>query len=110
MMSGVPDTRYAKAADGLNIAYKVFGEGPVDLLFLWQIPLAFDSAFEHPAHLRYWRFVSSFSRVIGYDRRGLGASDPAPPESFADRRVAAEDAVAVTVVDDLGGVVAVAGA
>jgi class 3 adenylate cyclase len=95
MMGGVPETRYVKAADGLNIAYKVFGEGPVDLLFLWQIPLAFDSAFEHPAHLRYWRFVSSFARVIGYDRRGLGASDPAPPESFADRRVWAEDAVAV---------------
>jgi class 3 adenylate cyclase len=96
----VPQTHYAKTPGGLNLAYKVVGDGPVDLLFLWQIPLAFDACFEHPAHLRYWRFVSTFARLVGYDRRGLGASDPAPPESFGDRSVWVEDAL--TVLDAAG--------
>ena len=29
----VPETRYAKTVDGVHIAYQVFGEGPVDMVF-----------------------------------------------------------------------------
>jgi hypothetical protein len=32
-MIGRPDTRYARSADGVHIAYHVFGDGPVDLVF-----------------------------------------------------------------------------
>lgn len=91
----VPPTSYARTASGLHIAYKTIGDGPVDLLFFWQPPLAFDSAFEHPAHVRVWEFMSSFARVIGFDQRGIGASDPAPPESFSDRDAWLDDATAV---------------
>ena len=94
-MVDVPDTHYAKTPSGLHIAYKVLGDAQVDLLFFWQCPSAADGLFEHPAHLRYWRFLTSFARLIGYDPRGMGASDPAPPESFADRGVWLEDALAV---------------
>lgn len=90
-----PDTHYARTPDGLHIAYKVVGDGPTDVLFLWQPPVAFDAAFEHPGHLRYWRFFSRFARLTGFDGRGLGASDPAPPSSFGNRRAWVEDAVAV---------------
>lgn len=90
-----PETHYARTPGGLHIAYKVIGDGPTDLLFLWQPPVAFDAAFEHPGHLRYWRFVSGFARVVGFDGRGLGASDPAPPSSFGSRHAWVEDALAV---------------
>ena len=30
----IPETRYAKTADGVHIAYQVFGDGPVDILFV----------------------------------------------------------------------------
>ena len=29
----IPETRYAKTADGVHIAYQAFGHGPVDILF-----------------------------------------------------------------------------
>lgn len=43
-----PDTRYAKAVDGVHIAYQIVGEGPSDLVFVpydysnieanWELP------------------------------------------------------------------------
>jgi class 3 adenylate cyclase len=95
-----PEIRYAKTPGGLSLSNMVLGDGPTDLLFFWQIPAALDACFEHPAHLRLWRFLSTFARVIGFDRRGMGASDPAPPESFADRHAWLEDAT--TVLDAVG--------
>lgn len=91
----VPPSSYTKTASGLHIAYKAMGDGAVDLLCLWQPPLAFDATFEHPGHIRYWQFMMSFARVIGFDQRGIGASDPAPPESFSDRDAWLEDSTAV---------------
>jgi hypothetical protein len=29
-----PETRYAKTADGVHIAYQVMGEGPFDLVYV----------------------------------------------------------------------------
>lgn len=96
----LPETKYATTDDGVHLAYKVFGDGPVDFLFFWQDPVAFDACFEHPGHLRYWRFITAFARVIGYDRRGIGASDPAPTASLARREVWLKDAI--TVMDAVG--------
>jgi len=70
----VPDTQYAKSGD-VNIAYQVTGEGPFDLVFVpgyvthlelhWAIP-SFAPALEQ---------LSSFSRLIRFDKRGTGMSD-----------------------------------
>lgn len=76
----VPDTRYARLG-GLSIAYQVWGEGEVDIVFAsgpaGQVDLMWDVA---PVARVYER-LGSFARVCAFDRRGTGLSDPAegPP-------------------------------
>jgi pimeloyl-ACP methyl ester carboxylesterase len=69
-----PRTRYAKSGD-LNIAYQVLGEGPRDLVFVpgWVSHLEY--AWENPVYARFFERLSSFSRLILFDKRGTGLSD-----------------------------------
>jgi class 3 adenylate cyclase len=75
MPSRRPETRYAKSWD-LNIAYQVVGEGPLDLTYAsgW-IPNV-ELAWEEPAHAHVLDRLASFSRLILFDKRGTGMSDP----------------------------------
>ncbi len=90
-----PLTRYAKTKDGVHLAYQVLGDGPVDQLFLPHRPVAIDALWEHPGHLRWTRHASTYSRLIMFDPRGGGASDPASVSCFSDRDSWLEDAEAV---------------
>jgi class 3 adenylate cyclase len=70
-----PRTRYT-SRDGVHIAYQVFGDGPIDLLY---IPTAFSQMehfWEEPLIARFFERLAEFSRVILFDRRGSGMSDP----------------------------------
>ena len=80
-----PETQYARSGD-VHIAYQVFGEGDVDLVYtpgwvsnvelLWEIPNVVE-AFER---------LAAFARVIVWDKRGTGLSDPvAGPPTLDDR-------------------------
>jgi class 3 adenylate cyclase len=71
-----PETRYAKTADGLHIAYQVVGEGTQDLLFLPGAGNNVELAWEVPVFARALRRLASFSRLIVFDQRGTGLSDP----------------------------------
>jgi class 3 adenylate cyclase len=73
----MPETQYAPGDGGL-IAYQVFGEGPRDLVSLAGSTGHIDARWDSPAFSRYYERLSSFSRVILFDRRGTGASDPLP--------------------------------
>ncbi len=70
-----PETRFAKLADQ-RIAYQVFGEGPIDLLVVSGWFSNVDGIWEEPSSARFLRRLAAFSRVILFDRRGTGASDP----------------------------------
>src|SRR5919108_2897956 len=71
----VPETRYARAGD-LSIAYQVVGDGPFDLVlvpgFISHVELAWESAVGR----RFLERLASFSRLILFDKRGTGLSDP----------------------------------
>ena len=70
-----PETRYATAGD-LSIAYQVFGTGPLDIaLDVWWFNNV-DAQWDVPPLARLLRRFASFSRVIVFDKRGLGLSDP----------------------------------
>ena len=71
----VPDTQFATTVDDVDIAYQVFGEGPVDLVWLWGLASSIEVAWEEPSYAAFLRRLGEFSRVILYDRRGCGASD-----------------------------------
>jgi len=69
-----PETRYAKSGD-LHIAYQVSGNGPGDLLFVPGFVSHLEYDWEHPLPSRFFRRLSSFSRLIRFDKRGTGLSD-----------------------------------
>lgn len=71
-----PEVRYARARDGLSIAYQVFGAGPVDLVFVWGWTSNIDLIWDEPRAARFLHRLSSFCRVLSFDKRGTGLSDP----------------------------------
>lgn len=87
--------RYTTTPDGFHIAYEVFGEGEVDHVFLPEFGASLEALWLHPAHISFRRFLSSLSRVICLDVRGLGSSDPVPRGSLAELDRWAVDIVAV---------------
>jgi pimeloyl-ACP methyl ester carboxylesterase/DNA-binding CsgD family transcriptional regulator len=76
----VPTTRYAKSEE-VNIAYQVFGDGSVDLVFVPGFISHIELAWEEPYLARFLRRLAAFTRVIFFDKRGTGLSDPvsSPP-------------------------------
>ena len=72
-----PVTHFARGPDGA-VAYQVFGEGPLDLVFIPDWNTHVDVWFEEPHVARFFRRLASFSRVIVFDKRGTGASDAVP--------------------------------
>jgi class 3 adenylate cyclase len=75
-MAEVPQTRYAKTVAGLHIAYQVVGDSPLDLVSIQQGGSNVEMAWEIPAFAPVFRRMASFSRLICFDLRGSGLSDP----------------------------------
>ena len=88
----VPPVRYTHNGD-VCLAYQVFGDGPVDLLFVtgfvWHAELVWD----HPPIRRVFERLGSFARVAVFDKRGQGLSDR--PERTTTLEEVAADALAV---------------
>jgi class 3 adenylate cyclase len=70
-----PETRYARSGQ-TTIAYQVVGDGPTDLLYVPGFLSHLEWNWEHPAYARFLRRLASFSRLILFDKRGTGMSDP----------------------------------
>ena len=70
-------TRYARARDG-HVAYQVVGEGPPDLVLVSAWFSHVEARWDIPGFAHYLRRLSSFSRLISFDKRGIGLSDPVP--------------------------------
>jgi class 3 adenylate cyclase len=68
-------TRYALSGDHY-IAYQVIGEGPIDVVYVPAWISQIEHYWQHPRVTRYFQRLSSFSRLIMFDRRGTGLSDP----------------------------------
>ena len=97
-MASTPRTRYAKASDGVHIAYQVVGDGPLDLVVVPGFVSHLDVMWEHPTVVRMLDRLASFARVIVFDKRGTGASDRADDLPDVDQRMLDVKAV----VDELG--------
>ncbi|HXW20016.1 MAG TPA: adenylate/guanylate cyclase domain-containing protein [Roseiarcus sp.] len=70
-----PTTRYAKSGD-VHIAYQVFGSGAIDLVFVPGFISHVEIYWEHPDLARWLLRLGTFARVIMFDKRGTGLSDP----------------------------------
>jgi pimeloyl-ACP methyl ester carboxylesterase len=99
-----PDIRYTKSGE-LNIAYSVTGEGP-DLVVAPGFISHLEVGWEEPSIVHFYSRLASFRRLIAFDKRGTGLSDPAThaptlEESVDDLR-AVMDAAGVERADVLG--------
>jgi class 3 adenylate cyclase/pimeloyl-ACP methyl ester carboxylesterase len=74
-----PETAYAKAGD-VHVAYQVLGHGPPDLVLVSAWFSHVEARWDLPGFAYYLRRLSSFSRLISFDKRGIGLSDPVPLE------------------------------
>jgi len=70
-----PETRYARSGD-VNIAYQVVGDGPFDLVFVPGYVTHLELAWKLPTFGPSLAEMASFSRLIKFDKRGTGMSDP----------------------------------
>src|SRR5436190_3945528 len=70
-----PQTAYARSGD-VHIAYQVFGGGDLDLVLVNGFITHVELVWEHPPAVRFLEGLASFARVITFDRRGSGLSDP----------------------------------
>jgi class 3 adenylate cyclase len=70
-----PRTRYARSGDA-SIAYQVLGEGPINLVVINGPASHLEVLWEEPSTARGFQRLASFSRLLLFDRRGTGLSDP----------------------------------
>jgi class 3 adenylate cyclase len=74
-MAQLPQTHYAKGPGG-DIAYQIVGDGPVDLVIVPGWLSHVDLMWADPRWAKFVGEFASFARVILYDKRGTGLSDP----------------------------------
>ena len=73
-----PPFAYARRRDGRRLAYQVVGDGDLDLVFLFGWPTHLGLLWEDPSFAEFLGKLSSFSRLILFDRLGDGLSDRGP--------------------------------
>ena len=97
--AGLDEPGYAATEDGY-VAYRVFGGGPHDLLVIGNWASNIEVITEHPAMARYLDRLVRFARVICFDKRGAGLSDPVPMNALPTLEHWMDDAR--TVLDAVG--------
>ena len=85
-MARTPSTHYALSGDA-HIAYQVFGEGEVDLVFVPGFVSNIEHYWEMPRTPEVLERLGSFARVVLFDKRGTGLSDPVPDAPPLEQRM-----------------------
>ena len=76
--------RYARNGD-INIAYKVVGDGPRDLIFIQGNITNLDIYWDDRRYREFCERLAAFSRLILFDKRGMGLSDRVESGTMEDR-------------------------
>jgi class 3 adenylate cyclase len=81
-----PETRYARKGD-ISIAYQVAGDGPIDLVLASGIVSHMALMWSDPQANAMFRRITSFCRLVMFDKPGTGLSDPVSGPPSAEQRV-----------------------
>ncbi len=100
-MAAAPPTRYARSGDA-RIAFQVMGEGPPDVVLITGPASHMDIQWEEPGTVRGRQRLASFARLLTFDRRGTGLSDPVDRPPTLDQQM--DDLTAVLDAAGLGRV------
>jgi pimeloyl-ACP methyl ester carboxylesterase/class 3 adenylate cyclase len=92
--NGSGDIRYAKSG-GVNIAYRVDGDGPVDVVFNGGWVTHLDVWKEDPAIARFGESLARFTKLVEFDKRGTGLSDRVPDDKLPTMEERMDDIRAV---------------
>ena len=88
------ETRYARSGD-VSIAYQVVGEGPFDLVYVPGWVSNIELMWDEPGYAAFLERLASFSRLIIFDKRGTGLSDPVPLDQLPTLELRMDDVRAV---------------
>jgi len=76
--------KYARS-DGIHIAYRIYGEGPRDIVLIPGTLSNVDMYWDFPVNEYLLRRLTSFARVIVFDKRGQGLSDRIGEHTLEER-------------------------
>jgi pimeloyl-ACP methyl ester carboxylesterase len=82
------ETHYAKTADGVHVAYQVVGDGPPDVVYASSFMGHAEVSWEYPPAARFYGSMAQFCRLVLFDRRGTGLSDPIVGDFSIEERTA----------------------
>jgi pimeloyl-ACP methyl ester carboxylesterase len=88
----VAETSYANCGD-LSLAYQVFGDGPLELVFVGPIVTHVELFWAMPEFKAFFDQLATFCRVLLFDKAGVGLSDPIPKVRLLEERAAEIEAV-----------------
>ena len=91
----VPDIRYAKTSDGVHIAYRVAGNGPIDVLMVAPAYSNIELIWMLPSFGPFLGALGSIARVVCFDPRGAGLSDPLTVDRLPPLETRVADALTV---------------
>ncbi len=86
------ETSYASCGD-LSLAYQVFGDGPVELVFVGPMVSHIELFWTLPEFKAFFEQLATFCRVLLFDKAGVGLSDPIPKVRLLEDRAAEIEAV-----------------
>jgi class 3 adenylate cyclase/pimeloyl-ACP methyl ester carboxylesterase len=86
------ETSYAKCGD-LCVAYQVFGDGPVELVFAGPFVSHIELFWTLPEFKAFFDQLATFCRIVVFDKAGVGLSDPVPKVRTLDDRATEIEAV-----------------
>ena len=89
-----PRVSYAHSGN-VNIAYQVIGSGPIDLVFVMGWVSHLEYFWNEPSFARFLTRLSSMARLILFDKRGTGLSDPVPVSELPSLDTRLDDVRAV---------------
>jgi class 3 adenylate cyclase/pimeloyl-ACP methyl ester carboxylesterase len=82
----IPRIQYAKSGDA-SIAYQVTGDGPIDVVLVLGFATHVEIQWELPAFESFFNRIGSFARLILFDKRGTGLSDPVTEAPTFEQRI-----------------------
>lgn len=88
----MPETSYAACGD-LSLAYQVFGDGPVELVFAGSFASHVELYWTMPEFKAFMERLGTFCRIVLFDKAGVGLSDPVPQVRTLDERAGELEAV-----------------
>jgi class 3 adenylate cyclase len=86
LMITMPPTQYARAGD-ISIAYQVVGDGPIDVVLVPGYVSHVEMLWDFPGAVRMIERMTSFARLIVFDKRGGGMSDPVAGAPILEERI-----------------------